>query len=149
MSHQIQCITIEGGTALGEGVVLEACGENTGEKLIIRKGTYINRHTIVNAHGRVDIGQGCMIGPFCYITDGNHGMAADAPVRKQPMVVKPVVFEEDVWLGAHVTVLPGVRLGKGCVIGAGAVVNTDIPAGAIAAGIPARVIKYRQPPTAG
>lgn len=144
MTHQIQCITLEGGAALDEGVVLEACGDDTGEKLIIREGTYINRHTIVNAHRLVDIGPGCMIGPFCYITDGNHSMAPDSPINKQPMDIKPVILEEGVWLGANVTVLPGVRLGKGCVIGAGTVVNSDIPAGAIAVGVPARIIKYRK-----
>lgn len=144
MTHQIQGITLEGGVALDEGVVLEACGDASGEKLIIRKGTYINRHTIVNAHRQVDIGPGCMIGPFCYITDGNHGMDRGTPVQNQVMDIKPVIIEEGVWLGAHVTVLPGIRLGKGCVIGAGAVVNSDIPADAIAAGVPTRIIGYRK-----
>ena len=54
-----------------------------------------------------------------------------------------IVIEDDVWLGFGVIVLDGVRIGKGAVIGAGAVVTKDIPEGAIAAGIPARVIKMR------
>lgn len=144
MTHQLQCITLESGAALDDGVALEACGADSGEKIIIRKGTYINRHTIVNAHQHVDIGPECMIGPFCYITDGNHGMSLDSPIKDQAMDIKPVILEEGVWLGSHVTVLPGVRLGKGCIIGAGTVVNSDIPANAIAAGVPARIIKYRK-----
>jgi acetyltransferase-like isoleucine patch superfamily enzyme len=53
------------------------------------------------------------------------------------------VIEDDVWIGAHVTVLKGVRVGSGAVLGAGAVVTRDVPAGAIVAGVPAKVIGYR------
>ncbi|KAI9133931.1 DapH/DapD/GlmU-related protein [Acaryochloris sp. CCMEE 5410] len=56
----------------------------------------------------------------------------------------PVIIEDDVWLGAGTTVLDGVKIGKGCIVGAGAVVTKDLPAYAIAAGVPAKVIKMRE-----
>jgi acetyltransferase-like isoleucine patch superfamily enzyme len=55
-----------------------------------------------------------------------------------------VFVEDEAWIGAHVTVLPGVRIGKGAVIGAGAVVTRDVPAGAVAHGVPARVMYQRR-----
>ena len=86
---------------------------------------------------------GCMIGPFCYLTDHDHGMIAGTPIVTQPLVSTPMVLGADVWLGARVTVLKGVTIGEGAIVGAGAVVTRDVPAGAIAAGIPARVIRKR------
>jgi acetyltransferase-like isoleucine patch superfamily enzyme len=58
-------------------------------------------------------------------------------VKEQKMEAKPVVIEDDVWLGAGVIILPGVRLGHGCVVGAGAVVTDDVPPEAVFAGVPA------------
>lgn len=84
-----------------------------------------------------------MIGPFCYITDHDHGMERGIPIKDQPLVGSAVVIEDDVWIGAHVTVLKGIRVGSGAVVGAGAVVTRDVPTGAIVAGIPAKVIGYR------
>jgi acetyltransferase-like isoleucine patch superfamily enzyme len=87
-----------------------------------------------------------MIGPLCYITDADHGTQAGTPVASQPMETAPVRIGAEVWLGAGVKVLKGVTIGDGAVIGAGAVVTHDIPAGAIAVGVPARVIGQRGAP---
>jgi maltose O-acetyltransferase len=84
------------------------------------------------------------IGPYCYFTDANHGRAAGFPMKSQPMELAPLIVEDEAWIGAHVTVLPGVRIGKGAVIGAGAVVTHDVPAGAVALGVPARVTHQRR-----
>jgi acetyltransferase-like isoleucine patch superfamily enzyme len=84
-----------------------------------------------------------MIGPHCYFTDADHSTDPDLSVQAQPMRHKPVIVEDEAWFGAHVTVLPGVRIGKGAVLGAGAVVTRDVPPMAIAVGSPARVIRYR------
>ena len=73
-----------------------------------------------------------------------HGIAPDRPIKEQPLTTKGgITIEDDVWLGYRTIVLDGVRIGKGAVIGAGSVVTQDIPAGAIAVGVPARVIKMR------
>ena len=85
-----------------------------------------------------------MIGPFCHILSGNHRFdRRDIPVRKQGHDIAPVAIEDDVWLGTHVVVLPGVTIGKGAIVAAGAVVNKDIPAYEIWGGVPAKFIKER------
>jgi len=137
-------IELEADVALDRQVTLLATGEPQGSpKIVIRSGTYINRGTMIDAAVRVEIGQDCMIGPRCYITDHDHGMAAGRPVREQPLICAPVVIEPDVWLGAGAIVLKGVRVGRGAVVAAGAVVTKDVLAGHIVAGVPARVIGSR------
>ena len=137
-------ITLEPRVALDRGVSLVVTGApSRTEKLLIRSGTYVNRFTIFDVHERLEVGRDCMIGPFCYFTDANHGVASGLPVKSQPMRIGPVVIEDDVWIGAHVTVLAGVRIGSGAVVGAGSVVTRDVPRGTIVAGVPAQVIGAR------
>ncbi len=137
-------IQLHDGVALDRGVTLLSTGTPTAApRITIGRGTYINRHTMLDASDRIKIGADCMIGPFCYITDHDHGMRLGIPIKNQPLVGAPVVIEDDVWIGAHVTVLKGVRIGSGAVVGAGAVVTRDVPTGAIVAGVPATVIGYR------
>lgn len=136
-------ITLERGALLDRGVVLLCSGPPRARKLTIGAGTYVNRYTMFDAHERVEIGPGCMIGPHCYVTDGNHGMQNDVPVNAQPMTTAPVRLGAYVWLGAGVQVLAGVVIGDHAVIGAGSVVTRDVPAHAIAVGAPARVVRYR------
>ena len=130
-------IRIEKDVSLDDGVVLLCSGPPQENKIRIDQGTYLNRYTMIDAHSSISIGRNCMIGPHCYITDANHGRAPGDFVKDQKMEPRPVAIEDDVWLGAGVVVLPGVRLGRGCVIGAGAVVTNDVPAGAVFAGVPA------------
>ena len=136
-------IRIEKDVSLDDGVVLLCSGPPQENKIRIDQGTYLNRYTMIDAHFAISIGRNCMIGPYCYITDANHGRATGALVKEQKMEPQPVVIEDDVWLGAGVVVLPGVRLGRGCVIGAGAVVTHDVPAEAVFAGVPAARIGSR------
>jgi len=129
---------------LDRGVVLLVTASETGEPLItIGPGVYINRNTMIDASEAIHIGPQAMIGPNCYITDHDHGFNADRPVGDQPLHGKPTHIGRDAWLGAGVTVLKGVTVGEGAIIGAGAVVTKDIPANAIAAGVPAKVMGTR------
>ncbi len=92
----------------------------------------------------IEIGEGVMIAPNCSLYSYNHGIAPEQPIREQSLESNgPVVIGDEAWLGVGVTVLCGVRIGKGAVIGAGSLVTTDIPDGAIAVGMPARVVKRR------
>jgi acetyltransferase-like isoleucine patch superfamily enzyme len=130
---------------LDDGVILLSSGSpSRGNKISIGKGAYINRYTMIDAHESIIIGPECMIGPYCYITDGDHGMALDIPVGNQPMTTAPVLLEEGVWLGAGVKVLKGVTIGRGAVVGAGAVVTRSIPDEAIAVGVPAKIVGHRR-----
>ena len=140
-------ITIEKDVSLDDGVVLLCSGISREGKILIGRGTYINRYAMLDAHLEIKIGRNCMIGPHCYVTDANHGKAAGVLVKQQTMEMKAVVIEDDVWLGAGAIVLPGVRLGRACVIGAGAVVTSDVPPEAVYAGVPATRIGDRSAKT--
>jgi acetyltransferase-like isoleucine patch superfamily enzyme len=136
-------ITLHGTVALDDGVVLLCSGAPQDDKIVIHSGTYINRYSMLDAHHKIIVGENCLIGPYCYITDANHGVEPGVAPTSQECHVEPVILEDEVWLGAKVTVLPGVRIGRGAVIGAGAVVTSDIPNHAIAVGVPARVVGNR------
>jgi acetyltransferase-like isoleucine patch superfamily enzyme len=126
---------------LDDGVVLLCSGLTRPDKILIQEGAYINRNTILDAHEHVEIGSHCMLGPGCFLTDADHGTTPGGMVGKQAMRVRPTILEDNVWLGAGVIVLKGVRIGSGAVVGAGAVVTRDVPAGARVAGVPARLLK--------
>ena len=92
----------------------------------------------------IQIGCDVQIAPNCAFYPYDHGFAPGELIREQPLRTKGgIIIEDDVWLGFGVIVLDGVRIGKGAVVGAGAVVTQDIPDGAIAFGVPARVVKMR------
>jgi acetyltransferase-like isoleucine patch superfamily enzyme len=137
-------ISLESNVMLDDGVVLLCSGDKVKNKILIQCGVYINRYTMIDAHRSIVIQKNAMIGPFCYITDGDHGKAKDIEIRKQPMITAPVIIEEDTWIGAHTTILKGVIIGKGAIIGAGSVVTKSIPANSIAVGTPAKVINRRE-----
>lgn len=89
------------------------------------------------------VGADTTFGPGSFVTASDYGLAAGIPLTDQDMHERDVVIGAACWIGAKAVITAGVTLGDGCVIGAGAVVTRDIPAGAIAAGTPARVIKMR------
>lgn len=136
-------ITLEDQVALDQGVVIVTGGPPNRDKVRIGTGTYVNRYTIFDVHSHLHVGRDVMIGPHCYLTDADHGMEPGSSVKSQPMRHKPVDVEDEVWIGARATILPGVRLGRGSVVGAGAVVTRDVPSMAIVAGVPARIIRFR------
>ncbi len=104
---------------------------------------YVNRFTMFAAAESLVIGDDIMIGPHCFITDHDHGVAPGVPVWRQPLDVAPTRIGSGAWIGAGVTVLKGVTIGDNAVIAAGAVVNRDIPADTIAGGVPAKVLRAR------
>lgn len=92
------------------------------------------------------IGRDVMMGPDCVILNRNHRIDdVTIPMRLQGYSdIQPVTIENDVWIGGRVTILPGVTVHSGAVIGAGAVVTHDVPQYAVVGGVPARVIRYRK-----
>lgn len=92
---------------------------------------------------RLWIGDHVLIAPGCFITDHGHRHAADQLISAQGCAHLPVRIEDDVWLGAKVVVLPGVTIGRGAIVAAGAVVNRDVESLTIVAGVPARAIGKR------
>lgn len=92
--------------------------------------------------GGVTIGDRVLIASHVVITSATHDYNNDS-IRFAPVITKPIFIEDDVWIGAHSVIMPGITIGKGAVIGAGSVVTKDIPEMAIVVGIPAKIIKYR------
>lgn len=129
-----------GRASLDRGIVLLTSGEPSEHpRIVIENGVYINRHTFLDATEQIIVKSGAMIGPFCYITDHDHVMSMDGV--EGGLTGSPTVIGKRAWLGAHVTVLKGVSIGDGAVVGAGSVVTRDVPANSVAVGNPARVIK--------
>lgn len=96
--------------------------------------------------GAITIGNNVLFGPSTSVISSNHGVAPGELIRNQPGRDAPVTIGDDVWLGANVVVTAGVSIGDGAVVGAGAVVTRNLPPMSICAGVPARVIGYRQQP---
>lgn len=95
--------------------------------------------------GGISIGENVLIGSRVSIVSANHVFKdKDILIKDQGTIAKGIKIEEDVWLGTGVVVLDGVTIHKGAVIGAGAVVTKDIPQNAVAVGVPAKIVKYRE-----
>lgn len=106
--------------------------------------TFINAEAWINGSGHIKIGQDCLIGPRVALIAVNHIFAdATRRINVQGHTAKGITIEDDCWLAYGVTVVDGVRIGQGSVIGAGAVVTKDIPPYSIAVGVPAKVIGQR------
>jgi maltose O-acetyltransferase len=116
------------------------------------KGIKIGHHVIINHHtellankARIIIGNYILIAPYVFITTSNHEYSKkNIPIYLQEETGEDVVIEDDVWIGTHAVILPGVTIGKGSIIGAGAVVTKNVPRYSIVAGVPAKVIKRRK-----
>lgn len=93
--------------------------------------------------GTIALGNDVIIGPNVYITNHNHGYNKDTVIRKNKYIGGDTIIGNDVWIGANVTILRGVTIGDGAVIGAGSVVTKNVPPYSIVAGVPAKIIKYR------
>ena len=110
------------------------CGRN----IHMGKNVFINAGCKFQDQGGIYINDGVLIGHNAVLATINH---MEDPEKRAGMIFQPIHIEKNVWLGANVTVLPGVTIGEGSIIAAGAVVTKDVPANMIAAGVPAKVIR--------
>lgn len=128
--------------SLGRRSVVEsfACINNAVGDVIIGDYTRIGLHSTVI--GPVTIGNHVNLAQGITVTALNHNFANPSlPIDAQGISTKPVVIEDDVWIGANTVILPGVRIGRHSVVAAGAVVTSDVPSGSLVAGVPATVKK--------
>jgi acetyltransferase-like isoleucine patch superfamily enzyme len=113
--------------------------------ITIGENCFIGEFNVVRGQGGVHIGDGVYTGPMVQFVAVNHVYSDLArPIREQGITAKGIVIEDDVWIGANTVVVDGVTIGRGSVIGAGAVVTSDIPPYSIAVGAPAKRIKDRR-----
>lgn len=118
-----------------------------GERIEIGKECHIGEDCSLwagDSTGRIIIGDHVSLAPRVFMTASDYRFEPDIPFREQPKRERDIKIGNDVWLGTGVVVTAGVEIGDGCIVGAGAVVTKDLPAGSIAAGVPARVIKSRE-----
>lgn len=109
-----------------------------GKNLTLGRNVFINLGCRFQDTGGITIGDGTLIGHGSTLTTLNHHVDPD---RRADMVPAPIHIGRKVWLGAAVTVVPGVTIGDGAIVGAGAVVTQDVPANAIVAGVPAKLMR--------
>lgn len=122
-------------------VKVELCA-NEGAELVIGSGVHINYGVSVGATKSIRIGDRVRLGPYCRVVDSDFH---DVYNRALPAVPKPVVIEDDAWVGMFAVILPGVHIGKGAIIGSGAVVTKDVPAFTVVGGVPAKVLRTLDP----
>ena len=137
----------EKGISLGDGVIVSRSCVLQGKTgpLTIGNRADIGCNCIFSSVSGIEIGQSTLIAGHCYIGGGRYRSdRMEIPMMDQGMYSEgPVILGDDVWLGAGVIVLDGVRIGRGSIIGAGSVVTKEIPEYSIAVGVPARVIGAR------
>lgn len=116
-----------------------------GSHIHIGDGCGIGEYSSVGGSGGVSIGKNTIIGQYFSAHPENHNFRdLSRPIREQGTTRMAICIEEDCWLGARVTVLGGVTIGKGSVIAAGSVVTRDVPPYSIVAGVPGRVVGSRR-----
>ena len=119
-------------------------GGPIGEGLVMGNNSNIGPYNYIGCSGKITIGDNVMLAPRVSIYAENH--VFDNPnitIKAQGVYKKEVVIEDDCWIAANAVILAGVTIGKGSVVAAGSVVNEDVPAFSVVAGVPARVIKSR------
>ncbi len=142
-------IKVSEGFTTGFGCRLEAYPENNEISLKFGSNVQINDYVHITAMKSVFIGNNVLIASKVYISDCSHGSYAgdendsnpDTIPSDRPLISKPVIICDNVWLGEFVSVLPGVTIGKGTIVGANSVVSKSLPDYVIAVGSPAKPIK--------
>ena len=140
-----ELIEIGDNTLILENARMQVYPENSGVEGNIKIGSHciLNYRVALMAGGNITIGDDVLIASDCCILSENHGFnpSDETPYMDQRLLTSDTFIDDGVWIGAGVTIMPGVHIGKRCVIGAGAVVNHDVPDYCMAVGVPAKVVK--------
>jgi len=143
----IERLNVGQNTIIGANSLLHCGGRkwcNFKGSIKIGKDSYIGPNSILFGAGEIEIGDNVMLGPGVICVSHQHGFQESSKVMQdQPMEFGKIIVEDDVWVGSNAVVLPNIKISRGSIIGAGAVVTRDIPSFSIAVGVPAKVIKAR------
>lgn len=154
-------IEIGPGCKIHSGAVLDAARDGLivlGEQVTINRLVYLQggrggirldagaeAYSMLDGTGGIVVGARTLIGPGVRIISYQHRFVGRQPVKGQATDARPIVIENDVWIGANAVIMAGVRIGEGAIVGAGAVVTRDVPAWSVATGVPARTVRRREP----
>jgi acetyltransferase-like isoleucine patch superfamily enzyme len=129
---------------IGDGTKIR-CHEGVVE---IGDKTVLGQECTISAYQRVRIGEQCVIADRAMFIDFDHGVVeVERPIRQQGIYKRDVEVGSNVWIGYGACILRGVRVGDNSIVGTNSVVTRDVPANAVVAGIPARIIRMREAPT--
>lgn len=141
-------VTIEAGASIGAHTIIVPTSvmRNLGQGCSIGRNSGIGQFSFIGCGGGVRIGANVIMGQYVSFHTENHNFEdLDQPIIAQGVRRAPVVIEDDVWIGVKATFLSGAKVGRGCVVAAGAVVRGEIPPYSIIGGVPARIIGTRKP----
>lgn len=142
-----ETIAIGDNVYVGHGTILKGYYKG---RMVIGSNTWIGQGAFLHAAGNIRIGSTVGIAPYVKILTSAHAEAGrDVPILASPIELAPVVIDDDSDLGIGAIILPGITVGRGAQVGAGAVVTKDVPAYAVVAGNPARILRYRPEKSAG
>lgn len=114
-----------------------------GANLRLGAGTFVGNGCVIVAQQSIRIGQRVLIGEYVSIRDQDHRIDGAGPITDSGFETSPIEIGDDVWIGAKSTVLRGSCIGNGAVVGAHSLVRGDLPDGAVAVGLPARIVRQR------
>ena len=134
-------IHLGGNIIIKEGSKL--CPTNQEAVIKIGDNTTIGYYCMLFSSFRIEVGANCLLAPFVYLVDANHGIKKDTLINLQPLKASPILVGDDVWIGTGATIVSGVSIGEGAVIGANSLVNKDVPPYTIVGGVPAKKIGFR------
>lgn len=147
VSENVRLVSERGGSIrIGNGSKIGTMSiiEDRGGRISIGNNSAINSFSVLYGHGGLTIGDNVIAATHLIVVPSEHNFDdPDTPIQAQGETKRGIVIEDNVWIGARVTILDGVTVGEGSVIGAGAVVTRSIPPRSVAVGIPARVVRQR------
>ncbi|TGD79463.1 sugar O-acetyltransferase [Hymenobacter wooponensis] len=110
-----------------------------GHNIRVGRNVFVNHACTFMDRGGITLEDNVLIGPKVNLITSNH---PTDPGQRRSTISRPIVVKQGAWLGANVTVMPGITIGENAIVGAGAVVTKDVAANTIVAGVPARVVKH-------
>ncbi|RME99896.1 MAG: acyltransferase, partial [Bacteroidetes bacterium] len=139
-AHQEASISIGNKVRIDRGVRI--LGANKA-KIVLNSGVRIGLYSVLNGGDSIAIGKNTLISGFVYLQTSMHRFATKEKIQDQGFDHAPVRLADDVWLGAHVVVMPGVSIENGSIVGSNAVVTQSVAAYKVVGGVPAKELKDR------